>query len=425
MTLKYYPDMDEKDIPALDPQITYLMQITKEKYRNYLIEDGAYYTLFTALGNERDEAHIHSKIIFYLLTRPCSPDKHDDFLRLFLLQLGIEEKYIYDKWIPYREKYFDNGRIDFVIESKRFCIAIEMKIDAKDGTKQLERYEEYCKSRHKEYLVFYLTLDGKAPSRSSLGDMDLTKLRLISFEKTIDAWLQDCLNTVDPSGYKHSFLMQYSGTVKYISKGDDTINMKDYINDSESAKAALVIFSSFMSKMETVLIDFMTELKHIIIRETGLPTYLDQSRLEQFYTSSGNTWPGSYTEIDSVKNRQNEYCFVLKLEIEHSLYACLGFVKKERDNEYEWLDLTDMKRKNSEFYHKWVPRIENLHLINLKKSPRSFWFFLQNSNGEVINFKNYSSSAIELIDEFEVQAEYIGDILVNQILNQLTNSELS
>ena len=67
--------------------------------------------------------------------------------------------------------------------------------------------------------------------------------------------------------------MQYSGVVKHISKGDDTISMKDYITNATTAKAALVIFSGFMEKMEDVLINFMTELKNIIIRETGLPTY--------------------------------------------------------------------------------------------------------------------------------------------------------
>ena len=421
MKLKYYDGLKEEDVPAFEPIINELLQAAKKRYRDYMLEDGTFYTILSALNNERDEAHVHSKIIFYLLTRESSPDGHDDFLKLFLRQLGIDEDHVQDKWTPFREKYFDNGRIDFVIESRRFCIAIEMKIDAGDGTRQLERYEEFCKNRNKEYLIFYLTLNGREPTKRSMGNMNPARLRLISFEKTIDAWLNDCLNSVEPLGYKHSFLMQYSGAVKHITKGDDTISMKDYITDAESAKATLIIFSGFMSKMEEVLIRFMTQLKDIIIRDTGLHTYLDQKALEQFYTSSGNTWPGSYTEIDSIKNRQNEYCFVLKLEIEHSLYACLGFVKKTGQNDYEWLNLADMKKKNPEFYNKWIPRVENLHLFNTKRSLRSIWFYLNNSNGEIIDFKNFSLSAVDLIDEFDIQSEYIGDMLVNQVLNRLTN----
>lgn len=422
MTLKYFPELDKNCVTTLDPIIEQLMSLAETKYQNYILEDGAYYTVFSALHNEQDEAHVHSKIIFFLLTRPCSPDGHDDFLKLFLQQLGIDKKYLHDKWVPFREKYFDNGRIDFVLESSKFCLAIEMKIDAADGPQQLERYESYCKSRNKEYLVFYLTLNGKMPSKNSLGKMNPQKLRLISFEKTIDAWLQQCLNSVEPLGYKHSFLMQYSGAVKYISKGDDVLSMKDYIKDANSAKAAMVIFSSFLEKMEQVLTNFMNALKEIIIRDTGLPTYLDTVPLVQFYTSTNNTWPGSYTEIDSIKNRQNEYCFVLKLEIEHSLYACLGFAKKISNQHYEWLDFSDMKKKHPEFYNKWSQRIEKLNVINAKKTSRTVWFFLQNSNGEVFNFKNYSLSVIELIDELDIQAEYVGDVLVNQIIKQLVDT---
>lgn len=419
MKLKYFGEINENEVSNFSPLITGLLQSAEKKYDDYMIEDGTHYTIFSALSNEHDEAHVHSKIIFFLLTREAHSDGHDDFLKLFLRKLGISENLIQDKWTPFREKYFDNGRIDFVIESKRFCIAIEMKIDAKDSSRQLERYEEFCKKRKKEYLIFYLTLDGRKPTKNSIGNMNIEKLRLISFKKEIDEWLCECLKYVNPLGYKHSFLMQYSGVVKHISKGDDKISMKEYITNAATAKAALIIFSGFMEKMENVLINFMTELKNIIVRETGLPTYLDQTSLEQFYSSSGNTWPGSYTEIDSIKNRQNEYCFVLKLEIEHSLYACLGFVKKDKKGNYEWQELADMKKKQPDFYNKWINRTENLHLLNTKRSSRSVWFYLNNSNGEIINFKEYSISAIELIDESHIQSEYIGDNLVQQVLNKL------
>lgn len=419
MKSKDYNGINESEISYLNPLIANLLQVAEKKYNDYMIEDGAYYTIFSALDNERDEAHVHSKIIFYLLTRASCPDGHDDFLKLFLRELKIPEYLLQDKWIPFREKYFDNGRIDFVIESKRFCIAIEMKIDAKDSSAQLERYEEFCKKRNKEYLIFYLTLDGRKPTKNSIGNMNVEKLRLISFKKEIDLWLCKCLKCVKPTGYKHSFLMQYLGVVNHISKGEDKISMKEYITNTATAKAALIIFSGFMEKMEDVLIHFMTELKKIIIQETGLPTYLDKVALEQFYSSSGNTWPGSYTEIDSIKNRQSEYCFVLKLEIEHSLYACLGFVKKSKTGDYEWIELADMKKKFPDFYNKWINGIENLHLLNTKRSSRSIWFYLTNSNGETINFKDYSISAIELIDESSIQSEYIGDNLVQQVLNKL------
>lgn len=78
-----------------------------------------------------------------------------------------------------------------------------------------------------------------------------------------------------------------------------------------------------------------------------------------------------------------------------------------------------MKKKFPDFYNKWINGIENLHLLNTKRSSRSIWFYLTNSNGETINFKDYSISAIELIDESSIQSEYIGDNLVQQVLNKL------
>lgn len=263
MKSKDYNGINESEISYLNPLIANLLQVAEKKYNDYMIEDGAYYTIFSTLDNERDEAHVHSKIIFYLLTRASCPDGHDDFLKLFLRELKIPEYLLQDKWIPFREKYFDNGRIDFVIESKRFCIAIEMKIDAKDSSAQLERYEEFCKKRNKEYLIFYLTLDGRKPTKNSIGNMNVEKLRLISFKKEIDLWLCKCLKCVKPTGYKHSFLMQYLGVVNHISKGEDKISMKEYITNTAIAKAALIIFSGFMEKMEDVLIHFMTELKKL------------------------------------------------------------------------------------------------------------------------------------------------------------------
>ena len=81
-----------------------------------------------------------------------------------------------------------------------------------------------------------------------------------------------------------------------------------------------------------------------------------------------------------------------------------------------------MKKKHPEFYNKWSQRIEKLNVINAKKTSRTVWFFLQNSNGEVFNFKNYSLSVIELIEELDIQAEYVGDVLVNQIIKQLVDT---
>ena len=174
------------------------------------------YNILLAIDEERDEAHIHSKIIYFLLDRSYNEDGTDNFLHLFLQELKIPEKYIKCPWRVYREQAFEEGRIDFVIESEKFCIAIEMKIDAKDGDRQLERYDMFCKKKGKAYRIYYLTLNGRAPDKQSVGSMDMQRLYLISFQNEILSWLQMCMDTVDKGGYKYSFLKQYDATVGTI-----------------------------------------------------------------------------------------------------------------------------------------------------------------------------------------------------------------
>ena len=81
------------------------------------------------------------------MTRPCKKDKSDSFLLLLLKELKIPSKFYNDKWTTYRERFFEDGRIDFILESPRFVACIEMKIVANDGPRQIERYGKYCQNR--------------------------------------------------------------------------------------------------------------------------------------------------------------------------------------------------------------------------------------------------------------------------------------
>ena len=420
MILRYFGQQNiEMSNDELD---TYVDKLLPEGLRNYhdmISKDNVYNNIFSVLHKERDEAHVHSNIIFWILRQPVGTDGSYVFLDLFLKRLGIDNEYLCDKWTPFRERYFDDGRIDFVLESIRFCAAIEMKIDAYDGIRQLERYELFCKRRNKEYLVFYLTLNGKEPSEGSMGNMDRSKLRLISFENTIGAWLEDCMACVEPSGYMYSFLKQYFAAVQQITQGEDIDKMKDYITDTKTAIASMFIANNLFMKMEKVLVDFMSGLECLINAETELVTYLEKDKLETYYTGSKKT-SGLYIVVDSIKRGSRECCFVLKAEIDSALYLCFGFVQKHTDSQYEWMDLKQMKEINPAFYQKWVSSVESLNLLDVKRSAASIWIYLNNSNGERLDFGNLGLPVLELIDDMDVQLEYIGDIIVNQIIKKLT-----
>ncbi|WP_459951432.1 PD-(D/E)XK nuclease family protein, partial [Fusobacterium polymorphum] len=113
--------------------------------------------------------------------------------------------------------------MDFVIESESLCIAIEMKIYSGDQSKQLERYEKYCKNRkkingvRKEYFIYYLTLlQDEKPSEQSIGKMNIEKLRNISVEKEILVWLKSGLKFIENEKYRSNFIISYISTIENL-----------------------------------------------------------------------------------------------------------------------------------------------------------------------------------------------------------------
>lgn len=128
-----------------------LLQVAFQRYRSYMA-DGSYFNTFAAIGKERDETQVHSKIIYFLLD---SKDGYDSFLKLFLQTIHVPEHFWNDRWLVCRERVFDSGRMDFVLESRSFCAVIEMKIDAEDGECQLERYDSFCRKRKKN--IWFIT----------------------------------------------------------------------------------------------------------------------------------------------------------------------------------------------------------------------------------------------------------------------------
>lgn len=385
------------------------------RYQEYMIEDGSYYNVFAVLGREREEAHTHSKMIFFLLNRSCSEDRHDDFLKMFLQILKIPEKYLNDKWTVYRERAFADGRMDFVIESKRFSVVIEMKIDAGDGERQLERYDTYCRKRGKEYQIFYLTPDGQKPSVKSSGNMDLSRLKLISFQKEVVEWLENCMNSVKKEGYKYTLIKQYMGAVRHMTGIDEEkINVDDLLKDTASVRAALLISDSFLRKMDETLVKFI---------ESVQKTLSSNSQYEIFTEAYGvNAVPGLTVVIERVKDKKNIFDFVLALEMDHdSLYACLGFVREVGKNRTEWIPLSDMEMHLPEFYHKWMKKVKSLHLQNMKQNKVTTWFSVENTRGQVLDFYNYSQSVLELVDEMDVQSAYVAENMITQVLDPLSN----
>ena len=94
----------------------------------------------------------------------------------------------------------DKGRrIDIFIDLPNFVIGIENKIWAGDQKDQLKDYGEYLAKRGKDYLLIFLTCNGRGPSEWSITKEERAelekegKLITLSYRQLLLPWLKECL----------------------------------------------------------------------------------------------------------------------------------------------------------------------------------------------------------------------------------------
>lgn len=343
--------------------------------------ENATFNLLSALHIEHYETQTHSRIISFLLNDIGRSDGKNDFLYLFLQTLKVPKAYLSEEWSVYREMVFDGGRIDFVIESRSFCAIIEMKVGAGDGDSQLNRYASFGKKKRKKYRIYYLTPYGYRPEEQSAKDVDEDKLVCISFEKEIVSWLQDCLNIVDKSGYKYSFIKQYLGAVKQICKvNDGVISVTDLLNSSEMARAALIVMDSFYDKMDEVKEQFFKRIGSTIKRKANLET--------NPYTDSVDIL------LESFTYRKHIYYVVLCPSTYSSdeLIVDFGFTEKTEEGYTAYMTLEKAEATFPSIYRRWIDKLEALgDMPRINQSQRTRWFYAEDTQGAKLNFKNYSA----------------------------------
>lgn len=106
------------------------------------------------------------------------------------------------------EKDLDNlGRADIVIKGQdKKLILIENKIYAKEGCKQITKYQQFVKKKGTGLVVF-LTLDGREPETA---DTDFrVPVVCLSYHSDILEWLRHCILNLKVSGILDSDLFLY------------------------------------------------------------------------------------------------------------------------------------------------------------------------------------------------------------------------
>ena len=420
-----------------------LLQQAYEKSKDYLYEDSSRFNLLSIIEKDRDEAHIHSKIIYNLLSQNWEKKDKETFLTLFLKEIGIEDENIYGKnWEVTREKTFDldtiKGRLDFEIKSKDCIYIIEMKIDAGDQPEQLIRYQEFAKEQHKKYKIFYLTLDGHNASKKSIGEEEnleeneKVEYINISFQGEILNWLENCLKLVEGKENKSACINQYIASINKILGERDKKIKDNILKSTEDIKTAITIYEKLNDKLQITLENFMSLLKEKLRTRIENEIIYYKKYVKDYYNytldKTPQDYPGLYIVLaENKSNNSNYYKFVLKLELAPELIGCLGFIKSDEDikETIPFVYFNQVKKNSSGLYNKCIKRIENLELEDkLIENNKAYWFYIKNLKDEIMDFKDISLSnkaLLSLMDEETLKEEVknIATYISNEIVKNM------
>ncbi len=247
-------------------------------------QQGESFNIFTILRMERKEVDTHSRFIYELLNPKGLHGQGDIFLTLFVqMVLGLPEAENIRN--PRREDVPESSdakrRIDFTIESDQYLIGIEMKVDAGDQNKQMEDYHKslsnlLARKDANSVKLFYLTLDGKSPSKKSIQGLEEGQYKNISFKTDVLDWVEQCIQQSATKSVLREALVQYKILLEKltgISKGVQMQSADLILKSQENMKAALTLTKSLTSAQIKLQTDFWNELLHQLNYGGGKPCY--------------------------------------------------------------------------------------------------------------------------------------------------------
>ena len=202
-------------------------------------EEGKCFNVFSALDICSDEVRLHSRLLATLLNPKANHGLENEFLKLFLIALGLPEDYItYCKEQIVERPIGEvtettGGRIDIILEDRGHAVIIENKIYAGDQPNQLLRYHNYGVKQFGEnnFKLVYLTLNGSEPSSDSLGGGHFEFIKL-SYAQDI-LGLLDRLMTTYPQKPIHRTIKDYITIIKQLTHQDmDTKYQQSIIEEA-------------------------------------------------------------------------------------------------------------------------------------------------------------------------------------------------
>ncbi|MCH5214261.1 MAG: PD-(D/E)XK nuclease family protein [Muribaculaceae bacterium] len=340
------------------------------------------FNIFEMLGQSAREL-THSAFIAGLLNPKGNHGMGTGFLDLFLKRFNVPDfepasaEIIVEKDCGLEREEGGRhlgGRIDIFIQDKNEnTIVIENKIYAADQDYQLERY---WNSTNRKASVFYLTLDGRKPSRNSCGNIPDGFYNCISYSEIKD-WLKDCINLKECGSDVSFAINHYMNTIDSL------------ISDLELEK---FITKSFKNLRLALAVANHADTIRENIRERFMNWFAEHLK---------ETW--RLSDIPAVFSEKKEKIFTVdyageKLDfcLDHNIYVRLY---KDKDAE---------KCLSLDRY--WHPYSAN-------GSPYRAWKYLE-IDGDTINFYDFNANAYLWLDKETMFKEKL-NLELSQLLNEI------
>lgn len=382
-------------------------------YNKYKVIDSlkSDFNVFDLIINPYDEVHLHSRMIYSILTeRKFQKQFLMSFLNFIDVSLPDDVSFSDFKNINVeKEKAISNGRVDlfisFKIKNISYNVLIENKLLAGDQPEQMNRYSSYMNSSYPNdnNYVCYLTLDGSAPSEDSTKRSD--EIKLISYDSEIMNWIEECIKIASREPGVREVLIQYSSLLERLTGKDvDFImELKEYLlKDPENfisansmipalndAKAELQL--RFWTKLEESL-DLMFE-KFSNINYKKMNMNKDLGNLHQFYSKS---------KINALYKSKSGACYGINYSLDITKYigdVVFRVEYNKSDGVFYGLKKFEEKKldENSEEYKIFSDKFKP---YEFKTSPWWFVWKYINLNGKRFNFLNMDKDlSYLLLDE--------------------------
>lgn len=412
---------------------------------------GEAFNIYKVAGITHDEVKT-CRIIYELINPNGAHHQGKIFLQMFLRDVlnavfDNEEltniKVFKEYHIPDVKNSNNDRRIDLVIQTVHRFIPIEVKLYAEDQVCQCKDYYDFAKKYQKEPCLYYLTIDGKKPSKESSLDIPIVDpndgirpgINLISFSREILIWLRNCQKyCFDKKLWPvYEVIRQFDSSIRTISgKMEDKVGMdisKKMIESSDSLSVAKAIVNNFqiakgllVNKVLTAIeskIDDVFCSEHALERNNNTKTAFYYKNI--VWLEAKEALPGISYKYKNISLPGDKELW-LRIEIDNCLYV--GFIiydpTDKRNHEYgdiavsDDLSVEEKKMLNTYFGGK----------IYANSQEFLSWQYLTLLDGKEdrINFWHLNDDAIALCDDstfntnIEFMVKSIGEYIEHSIV---------